>query len=80
MKAKADGDSFTSDALKLVLLLRCNEEPVQRLIRSTKRERICVGGQLLITDLIDKLEDVKEFKPIQSNTDGIIIKYQKARN
>lgn len=36
---------------------------------------ICVNGQLLLVDLIDKLEDnVPSFELIQSNTDGLIIK------
>ncbi|MCB4946036.1 hypothetical protein LGW20_09835, partial [Streptococcus mutans] len=36
---------------------------------------ICITGQLLLTDLIDKLEDVPGFELIQSNTDGLMIRY-----
>lgn len=35
---------------------------------------ICINGQLLLVDLIEKLETVKGFELIQSNTDGLIIK------
>ena len=36
---------------------------------------VCVGGQLLLLDLIEKLED--KCKLIQSNTDGLIVKIEK---
>ena len=35
---------------------------------------ICINGQLLLLDLIEKLEAVRGFELIQSNTDGLIIK------
>lgn len=35
---------------------------------------VCINGQLLLIDLIDKLESIKGFKLIQSNTDGLIVK------
>lgn len=35
---------------------------------------ICVNGQLLLLDLIEKLEAIPGFELIQSNTDGLIIK------
>ena len=35
---------------------------------------VCVNGQLLLIDLIDKLESIKGFELIQSNTDGLIVK------
>lgn len=35
---------------------------------------ICINGQLLLLDLIEKLEAVEGFELIQSNTDGLIIK------
>ena len=36
---------------------------------------ICITGQLLLTDLIDKLESVEGFELIQSNTDGLVIRF-----
>lgn len=38
---------------------------------------ICVNGQLLLLDLLEKLEKVPSFQLIQSNTDGLIIKIDK---
>ena len=35
---------------------------------------VCINGQLLICDLIDKLESIDGFELIQSNTDGLIVK------
>lgn len=35
---------------------------------------ICINGQLLLIDLIEKLEGVPSFELVQSNTDGLIIK------
>ena len=35
---------------------------------------ICINGQLLALDLIEKLEVIPDFELIQSNTDGLIIK------
>lgn len=38
---------------------------------------VCINGQLLLLDLIEKLEAVPSFELIQSNTDGLIIKILK---
>ena len=35
---------------------------------------VCINGQLLLIDLIDKLEKIDGFELIQSNTDGLIVK------
>lgn len=35
---------------------------------------VCVNGQLLLVDLIDKMESIEGFELIQSNTDGLIVK------
>ena len=35
---------------------------------------ICINGQLLLIDLIEKLEVIEGFELIQSNTDGLIVK------
>lgn len=34
---------------------------------------ICINGQLMLIDLIDKLEQIQGFELIQSNTDGLIV-------
>jgi len=38
---------------------------------------ICINGQLLLLDLLEKLENIPTFELIQSNTDGLIIKIDK---
>ncbi|TFI11973.1 hypothetical protein E4P35_12450, partial [Thiopseudomonas sp. 4R-3cl] len=80
MKAKAEGDKQTSDALKLVLntCYGAMKNQYNDLYDPRNAIAICVGGQLLLTDLIEKLETVKGFKLIQSNTDGLMIKYPRA--
>ena len=35
---------------------------------------VCINGQLLLLDLIEKLEAIEGFELIQSNTDGLIVK------
>lgn len=35
---------------------------------------ICINGQLLLLDLIEKLEQIPSFELVQSNTDGLIVK------
>jgi DNA polymerase len=35
---------------------------------------ICINGQMMLIDLIDKLEKIEGFELIQSNTDGLIVK------
>lgn len=79
MHAKATGDSKTSDALKLVLntCYGAMKNQYNNLYDPRNANAICVGGQLLLTDLIDKMQDIPGFTLIQSNTDGLIIKYQR---
>lgn len=38
---------------------------------------VCINGQLMLIDLIDKLESVPTFELIQSNTDGLIVKIKR---
>lgn len=39
---------------------------------------VTINGQLMLVDLIDKLETIPSFKLIQSNTDGLIVKIRKS--
>lgn len=39
---------------------------------------ICINGQLMLLDLLEKLESVPSFELIQSNTDGLIIKIKRS--
>jgi hypothetical protein len=38
---------------------------------------VCIFGQLLLLDLIEKLENIPSYQLIQSNTDGILVKINK---
>lgn len=38
---------------------------------------VCVNGQLMLVDLIEKLEAIPSFELIQSNTDGLIVKIRR---
>lgn len=40
---------------------------------------VCITGQLFLTDLVEKLEAVEGMKLIQTNTDGIMVKYPVAK-
>lgn len=79
-----------SESLRLKALKKKKErEPYKRICNITygaegdefnamydplHRKLVCVYGQLLILDLIEKIEILPDFKLIQSNTDGILIK------
>ena len=39
---------------------------------------VCIFGQLLLLDLIEKLEHIPSMKLIQSNTDGILVRIKKS--
>lgn len=77
MNAKHNGDKATADALKLVLntFYGALKNKYNALYDPRMANSICITGQLFLTDLIEKLETVKGFELIQSNTDGIIIRY-----
>ena len=75
--AKHSGDGDTADALKLVLnstygALKNQYNP---LYEPRVANHICISGQLLLTDLIEKLEAIPTLKLIQANTDGLMIGY-----
>lgn len=78
IKAKNEGDSATAGALKLVLntTYGASKNKYNDLFDPRQANAVCVYGQLFLTDLIDKLEAVDSFELIQSNTDGIIIRFK----
>lgn len=55
-----------------------SKDPNNPLYDPRQVNNICVGGQLLLLDLIEKLEDYCDL--IQSNTDGILVKLRGNRN
>lgn len=77
IKAKHEGDDETAGALKLVLnsTYGAMKNQYNLLYDPRGANHICITGQLLLTDLIEKLEDVEGFSLIQSNTDGLMIKF-----
>lgn len=77
MAAKHSGDKVTANALKLVLntYFGASKNQYNDLYDPRMANAICITGQLFLTDLIEKLETVNGFELIQSNTDGIIIRY-----
>lgn len=77
MTAKHNGDKDTANALKLVLntFYGAMKNKYNDLYDPRNASAICITGMLLLTDLIEKLETVEGFELIQSNTDGIIIRY-----
>ena len=77
MAAKHSGDKVTANALKLVLntYFGASKNQYNDLYDPRMANAICITGQLFLTDLIEKLEAVPGFELIQSNTDGIIIRY-----
>lgn len=42
------------------------------------RKLVCIFGQVLMVDLIEKIEDELDITLVQSNTDGILLKIKKA--
>lgn len=77
MAAKHSGDKVTANSLKLVLntYYGATKNQYNDLYDPRMANAICITGQLFLTDLIEKLEKVPGFELIQSNTDGIIIRY-----
>lgn len=77
MAAKHSGDKVTANSLKLVLntYYGATKNQYNDLYDPRMANAICITGQLFLTDLIEKLEAIKGFELIQSNTDGIIIRY-----
>jgi hypothetical protein len=51
-----------------------SKDPTSPAYDPLQANNICINGQLLLIDLIEKLEAVPGFELIQSNTDGLIIK------
>lgn len=51
-----------------------SKDPTSPAYDPLQANNICINGQLLLVDLIEKLEAVPGFELIQSNTDGLIIK------
>lgn len=77
MDAKRRGDKAIANALKLILNTKygATKNRYNELYDPRNASAICITGQLFLTDLIDKLEGVAGFELIQSNTDGLMIRF-----
>ena len=76
IKAKINGDTATADKLKKVI------DPAFGLAYKKNPElgaMICAAGQLIITDLLDKVSLIPSVNLINTNTDGIILSYASTR-
>lgn len=50
-----------------------SKDPTSPAYDPRQANNICINGQLLLVDLIEKLEAVPGFELVQSNTDGLIV-------
>ena len=73
LELKAQGDP-KNEPLKIVLnsTYGAMKDKFNQLYDPRQANNVCVGGQLLLLDLIEKLEDSCQL--IQSNTDGLLVK------
>ena len=76
MQLKHEGKKKEQAPLKIVIngTYGIEKDPTNKAYDPRNANLICVNGQLLLLDLIEKLEAVPSFELIQSNTDGLIIK------
>ena len=76
MQLKHEGKKKAQAPLKIVIngTFGISKDPTNKAYDPRNANLICVNGQLLLLDLIEKLETVPSFELIQSNTDGLIIK------
>lgn len=79
IEAKNNGDP-KNKPLKLVLntTYGASKNQYNDLYDPRQANAVCITGQLFLTDLIDKLEAVESLELIQSNTDGIVIRFKTA--
>lgn len=76
MQLKHEGKKKEQAPLKIVIngTYGIEKDTTNKAYDPRNANLICVNGQLLLLDLIEKLEAVPSFELIQSNTDGLIIK------
>lgn len=87
LDAKHSGRDEEAGALKLVLntcygaLKSGKKDDNGKLIYGNplydprQANNVCITGQLFLTDLVEKLERIRGLKLIQTNTDGIMVKF-----
>ena len=79
LRLKAEGKKKEQAPLKIVLngTYGICKDKNSKAYDPRNANLICVNGQLLLLDLLEKLESVPSFELIQSNTDGLIIKIKR---
>ena len=78
MKAKADGDTTTANALKLVVntAYGASLNKYNELFDPLMGRSVCITGQLFLLELANHLyTDVEELRIVQLNTDGIMVEF-----
>lgn len=77
LKLKSEGKKKEQAPLKIVLnaTYGASKDKYNPLYDPRQANNVCINGQLLLLDLIEKLEH--KCKLVQSNTDGILIKITK---
>jgi hypothetical protein len=80
MKNKREGNNERAGAQKLVLntAYGCTKNKHNDMYHPQTANNICITGQLLLIDLMEKLDKYPSFELIQANTDGIIFSYDVA--
>jgi hypothetical protein len=78
LRLKAEKNPM-ANPLKIVLngTFGASKDKYNQLFDPRQANNVCVGGQLLLLDLIEHLEVSGTCELIQSNTDGLILKLQK---
>ncbi len=76
LKLKAEGKKKEQAPYKIVLngTYGICKDKYSLAYDPLQANNVCINGQLLLLDLIEKLEVIPDFELIQSNTDGLIIK------
>ena len=76
LKLKAEGKKKEQAPYKIVLngTYGICKDKYNPAYDPRQANNVCINGQLLLLDLIEKLEVIEGFELIQSNTDGLIIK------
>lgn len=76
LKLKAEGKKKEQAPYKIVLngTYGICKDKYSLAYDPLQANNVCINGQLLLLDLIEKLEVIPGFELIQSNTDGLIIK------
>lgn len=76
MQLKHEGKKKEQAPLKIVIngTYGICKDKINKAYDPRNANLVCINGQLMLVDLIEKLEAVPSFELIQSNTDGLIIK------